>query len=210
MRRLFTFATILVLLGIGSIFTTHANVIPTTQWVNFYSSDSTIDNEPLPVGSVVRAYNMAGNQCGEYVVRRTGYYGFLACYIDDPNTPMVEGIRAGEAVRFTVNGLEAGTTAVPATLINGMRIRFDLRAATVLSVNLSCVDGYENDDVKQRASSITGPEGRTFFSERHGWDQDWGKFNAKANWTYQIRARSPQPLDITHPILRLYDADGCQ
>lgn len=208
MRKLSILVAIFTLLWVGNpISTIYADVVPTTQWVNFYSSSSTMDGQPLPVGSVVRAYAATGEQCGEFVVHTAGYYGFLACYVDDPNTPRIEGVRAGESVRFTVDGYEAGSVSVPATISNGARIRFDLTVSTALATN-TCIDGYEPDDIKANASSTTGPEGHTFYSEKHGWDQDWSKVTALANWTYQIRARSNQPFDITHPVLRLYDTDG--
>lgn len=183
----------------------HASVTPSTQWINFYSPSSTMDDTPLPVGSVVRAYDMEGNQCGEFVVHAPGTYGFLACYLDDPNTAVDEGIGPGEVVRFTVDDREAGTVSVPTSIYNGFRIRFDIAIGLVVQ---SCIDGYEEDNSKTTANSLTGPEAHTFYSQKRGWDQDWSKFTAKANWIYQIRARSNQPFGITHPLMRVYDENG--
>lgn len=211
MRILFKLLGITIILGtlaFGSA--VYAAVTPTPQWVNFYSSNSTLDGAPLPIGAVVRAYDSSGIQCGAFTVNRVGYYGFLACYFDDPNTPADEGISPGESVHFTVDDYPAGSATVPGGVNNGDRFRVDLDASskdTSTSIH-SCVDGYENDDTQATASTITDPEGHTFYSRKRSWDQDWGKFTAKVGYVYQIQVRSPQPFAITHPVLRLYDANG--
>jgi hypothetical protein len=75
--------------------------------VGFYSFDSTVDGLPLTAGSVVRAYNPRGVLAGESIVEHVGWYGVMAVYRDDPNTPADEGLRSGEVVSFTVNGWPA-------------------------------------------------------------------------------------------------------
>lgn len=207
MRIIFKLLGIITLfwaLTVGSV--AYADVTPTPQWVNFYSSDSKLKGKPLPVGAVVRAYDKAGHQCGEFVVHTVGSYGFLVCYFDDPNTPIDEGIRPGENVRFTVNDkYKAGSASVGGSASSGERIQYDFNAALDIQ---SCVDSYEVDDEKATAKDITGPEAHTFNSQKESVDQDWSKFTARANYTYQIRARSFQPFDITHPALQLYDANS--
>ncbi len=206
MRSLLKFLGILSIfwaLTVGTV--VYADVTPTTQWVSFYSSSSLVEGESLPVGSVVRAYDEAGNQCGEFVVHTEGSYGFLACYFDDPSTPTDEGIRPGESVRFTVDDkYSADSTIVPSSVSSGDRFQFDFAATLIVH---SCLDGYESDDEKITAKDITGPKAHTFYSEED-WDQDWSKFTARVGYTYQIRARSFQPAQITHPALRLYNASG--
>ena len=68
---------------------------PTPNWVNFYNSNTTLNGKPVPVGSVERAYDPEGVLCGKYEVSVAGAYGFLACYIDDPNTSEDESIELG-------------------------------------------------------------------------------------------------------------------
>ena len=202
--KLLGITTFLWALTVGSV--AYADVTPTTQWVSFYSNNSKLEGKPLPVGAVVRAYDSAGNQCGEFVVHTVGSYGFLVCYFDDPNTPIDEGIRPGESAYFTVNGkYKAGSAFVGGSASSGERIRYDLDATLELH---SCGDSYEGDDEMATAKVITGPEAHSFYSRKESWDQDWSKFTARSHYTYQIRARSFQSFDMTHPALRLYDANS--
>jgi len=159
---------------------------------------------------VVRAYDSAGTLCGESFVDVAGSYGFLACSLDDPNTAANEGAVPGEQIHFTVNDVSvAPVFTLPSSIYNGMAFEVDLGAAMLRSLHKpTCVDGYENDDTKATASTITDPEGHTFYSRKRSWDQDWGKFTARAGYVYQIKARSSQPFAVTHPVLRLYDANG--
>jgi len=82
-------------------------VTPTTQWVNFVSQNTTLDGQPVPVGSIVRAFDPDGVVCGEYTVDHAGWYGLLSCYADDPNTPGDEGARPNDPIHFTINDLPA-------------------------------------------------------------------------------------------------------
>lgn len=172
----------------------------TPYWLLFYG-DGDYRGTGIPVGTKVRAYDPDGVLCGETVVTQLGNYGFLACYFDDPNTEDDEGIEPGDTVRFTFDGHDAGSIYVPDDIDTGQLFEVYLNVQ-------SCVDGYEPDDTASNVGTMTGPERHTFYSETEGWDQDWTKFEAKANWTYQIKARSSQPLSITQPVLRLYDASG--
>ncbi|MFH1484046.1 MAG: hypothetical protein ABIG98_07385 [Chloroflexota bacterium] len=83
---------------------------PTPWWMNFYSPDSVWNDRPLPVGSVVRAYDPQGVLSGEFVVTRAGRYGLMPVYADDPTTPEDEGALPGDVLRFTVDGETASTT----------------------------------------------------------------------------------------------------
>ncbi len=203
-KVLLAFITIVTLFS-GSIL--NAQVKPTPYWINFYGSNSMLNGKPVAVGTVIRAYDSNGVQCGTYVVNVAGRYGFMACYFDDPTTMIDEGIRPGDTVRFTVDGSLAGSVAIPIGMGNGQRIEFNFAITTIQEVP-SCIDAYETNDKHATAKWLTDLEAHTFLSKKEGWDQDWAKFNAKANWTYQIKARSNQPLSIVHPILRLYDEEG--
>lgn len=175
------------------------------QWVNFWSV-----NSDLKVGDVVRAYDSAGILCGESFVNVEGSYGFLACALDDLNTPTDEGAAPGDHVHFTVNNIAvAPVFTLPSSLYNGMSFQVDLGAVSRdLLPTYSCIDGYESDDSSEKANTVTGPEYHTFYSRKQNWDQDWGKFTAKTGYVYQIQARSSQNSSITHPVLHLYDANG--
>lgn len=174
---------------------------PTPYWLLFYGGDSKFRGTDISAGTKVRAYDPDGVLCGETTVTQLGTYGFLACYLDDPNTVEDEGMVPGDTVHFTLGGHDAGSITAPDDINSGQRFEFDLDVQP-------CIDGYEPDHAMSYVGTITGPERHTFSSEKDGWDQDWVKFESKANWTYQIKARSSQPLSITQPVLRLFDANG--
>jgi hypothetical protein len=88
-----------------------ADVLPSTKWVNFYGSDSTLNGVALPAGTYVAVYDPSGTQCGEFLVQDAGWYGLMACYGDESFTPEDEGALSGEPLVFRVAGQAA--TAVP-------------------------------------------------------------------------------------------------
>jgi len=57
----------------------------------------------LPVGALVQAFDPDGVKVGEVVVPIEGGF-MMAVYGDDPTTPTDEGAKAGDVIRFTVNG----------------------------------------------------------------------------------------------------------
>ncbi|MFQ5772585.1 MAG: hypothetical protein ACE5HX_18760, partial [bacterium] len=85
-------------------------VIPTNEWVNFFGLNSLFQGVPLPVGTVVDAYDPQDAQCGTFTVTNEGQYGFMSVYRDDILTPSIdEGAEPGDAIRFVINGIDANT-----------------------------------------------------------------------------------------------------
>lgn len=85
-----------------------AQVIPTTTWTDFQSNSSTANGVPLPVGSIVQAFDPQGIMCGEFVTHTEGSYGYLHVYGDDPTTPGVdEGAVTDDTITFRIQGVEA-------------------------------------------------------------------------------------------------------
>ena len=82
-------------------------VVPMDKWVMFYSLESTLDGQPLPVGAVIRAYDPQGVVCGQFRVTEAGRYGLMSVYGDDPLTEVDEGAVPGDRIKFTVNGVAA-------------------------------------------------------------------------------------------------------
>ena len=206
--KLFQIVLISVFLLLSSSFRANAQGPGSSpQWVNFWSV-----NSDVIVGDVVRVYDSAGVLCGESFVDVARSYGFLACALDDPNTSIDEGVVPGDSIHFTINNVPVSPKfTLPLSLYNGMSFEVNLGATSDENASpISCIDGYENDDTKDLANSITGPEAHTFYSQKHAWDRDWGTFTAKAGYIYQIQARSSQSFAITHPVLYLYDAKGVE
>ena len=82
----------------------NAEVIPTNEWVNFFSSSTTFDGSPVPVGAVIEAYDPDGVLCGTFTVHTAGQYGFLLVYKDDfTTTDIDEGADPGDTITFYIN-----------------------------------------------------------------------------------------------------------
>jgi len=100
-----------------------AGVIPTNEWVNFFSASSKVFGTPVPVGAVIRAFDPDGVQCGEFPVVVEGAYGVMPCYRDEePPTgtpdPVDEGAEPGDVISFdiVVNGTSFPATPIPKSL----------------------------------------------------------------------------------------------
>jgi hypothetical protein len=126
--------TLVLLLAVVVSAGVSAQVTPTSEWISLWSEATTLNTNPVPVGSMVRVYDPDGVLCGEYQVTAPGGYGLLPVYRDDAFTPVVdEGAEPGDTLRFTIDGLPAqpsGTDAVVWTQ-NGDVVSVDLAAETV-------------------------------------------------------------------------------
>lgn len=87
-------------------------VTPTNTWVDIYSTASTFDGQPIPVGAVIAVFDPQGVQCGEFTVTKPGWYGLMPCYGDDPHTTPDEGALSGDVLSFTIDGRPATAEAV--------------------------------------------------------------------------------------------------
>jgi hypothetical protein len=85
-------------------------VVPTNMWVSFYSLESTLDGQPLSVGSMITVYDPQRVFCGEFLVKQAGRYGLMAVYGDDETTESDEGALPGDELEFYINGFKATLT----------------------------------------------------------------------------------------------------
>ena len=80
-------------------------VVPQSDcWTDYYCGENTLYGAPLPIGSVVEAFDQQGTLCGQRVVTELGLYRFMPVYADSAGSPEDEGATAGEVIRFFVNG----------------------------------------------------------------------------------------------------------
>ncbi len=86
---------------------------PTDLHTRFYNSNSTFLGEPLPVGSIIKAYDPDGVWCGVDTVTIAGQYGYMAVYGDSPYFAGDQGAETNDSITFTVNGLEADYVGDP-------------------------------------------------------------------------------------------------
>ena len=108
-----------------------AQVIPTKEWVSFYSSNTLLNGELVPAGSIITAHDPDGQLCGIDTVTNDGHYGFLQVYGDDPTTlDNDEGAEPGDSLYISINGYFTQSLfgIVPLWTGNGARIELDLEA----------------------------------------------------------------------------------
>ena len=152
-------------IGIMIVLTPVEEVYPTYEWVNFYCDYNTLMDEPLPVGSVVDAYDPDGIHCGTFFVTEAGKYGFMLVYRDDPFEPGDQGANPGDIIRFFVNGTEAVATGDPTWTENGNTHQVCLEAGMIVTKICDLVDGWnlvswnvdhESDYILDALASIEG------------------------------------------------------
>ncbi len=100
---------VLVLLATGIVAaTSHAQPIATNVWTDFGSAATTINGVPMPIGSIVQAYDPQGVLCGQVTATVAGKYGAMSVYGDDAFSAGVdEGCLVGDVVTFKINGQTA-------------------------------------------------------------------------------------------------------
>jgi PKD repeat protein len=94
-------------IGFDIVLTPVPPVIPTPEWVNFYCANNYYQGVPLPVGSVIDAFDPQGVHCGTYYVTVAGSYGLMPVYRDDPYTIEDDGAEPGDLISFFINGYPA-------------------------------------------------------------------------------------------------------
>ncbi len=150
----------------------NAEVVPTSEWVSFWSDGSIAGFGPMPAGAMVRAYDPDGIQCGEFEVTFPGAYGLMPVYRDDWTTPDVdEGADPGDPISFTVDGVPAEPIGpdAPVWSSNGDVKKVDLLAGEIFSLDIypgSCPNplnikwfekldsGNENENAKLKKGGV--------------------------------------------------------
>jgi hypothetical protein len=152
-------------IGIMIVLTPVEEVYPSYEWVNFYCDYNTLMDEPLPVGSVVDAYDPDGVHCGTFFVTEAGKYGFMPVYRDDPSEPGDQGASPGDIIRFFVNGTEAVATGDRIWTESSDAHEVCLEAGIIITKTCDLVEGWnlvswnvdhESDYILDALGSIEG------------------------------------------------------
>ena len=89
------------------------DVTPTTQWVDIFGGNVTIDGRALATGSIVEAVDEHGAVCGAFEIKASGRLGFMAVYGDDMTTSdTYEGPTTGGTFYLVVDGIATEETFV--------------------------------------------------------------------------------------------------
>lgn len=134
----------LSLLAMGTAF---GEVIPTMEWTNFRGSATTYNGNPVPVGSVIDAYDPDGAHCGTWTVKTEGIYGFMPVYADDPYSVDVdEGAELGDQLTFYLNGRLALTEGPDDPVWTGMgtTAEVNLSATADISMEVTAMPGDQD------------------------------------------------------------------
>ncbi len=90
-------------------------VTPTYEWVDLYCKFFALfEGAPVLPGSVIEAFDPQGVLCGQWNVTKSGTYGFMPVYRDDPYSPAIDdGAEPGDLITLKVNGYVATMTNGP-------------------------------------------------------------------------------------------------
>jgi hypothetical protein len=122
-------------------------VVPTTNWINLYSSDLKLDNQPVVSGVRISAYSVDGNNLvGSFTTTTTGEFGFMPVYADAAGENLV-GLSAGDQFYLKVDDVK--TSEIFTWTSNGDRIEVtELATAnsntTVVPDSYSLSQNYPN------------------------------------------------------------------
>jgi len=94
--------------------------IATTNWVNLYAHNLTIDDQQVPAGATITAHSVEGdNLVGSFTMTTAGQFGFMMVYADAAGKA-VTGLSAGDEFYLKVN--DEATEEVFTWTSNGDRI----------------------------------------------------------------------------------------
>jgi PKD repeat protein len=116
-------------------------VIPTTEWIDIYCAEPTLNGEPLAPGDIISAYDPDGVLCGMCMVKESGAFGFMPIYRDDPYSDGDEGADPGDIITIEINFEEVYTSPVIVWSGNGDRIEVCL-FSTENCINIALANGW--------------------------------------------------------------------
>jgi hypothetical protein len=139
-------------------------VTPTPEWVSLYCDMSYFDDMPLPLGTVIEAYDPRGNVCGRWEVSEVGRYGFMPVYANDPYSGNDIGLLPGEEITLMVNGYNVDPLGGPLFWgENGDRYEACFDGHSIIEVCIPLHMGWnliswnvdtEVDDIETLAASV--------------------------------------------------------
>lgn len=82
------------------------STIPTRNWITVWGNGINLGNEPIPVGTIVKAFDSQGNVAGHSVIKEEGKLHGMSIYRDDPTTDKDEGADLNEYLTLTFGDVE--------------------------------------------------------------------------------------------------------
>ncbi|UCD94741.1 MAG: T9SS type A sorting domain-containing protein [Candidatus Zixiibacteriota bacterium] len=169
---------ILVIGGLGLLPASSigGDVIPTSVWTDFWGSATLYNGDPVPVGSIIDAYDPDGVHCGRDTVTMEGKYGFMPVYGNDSYG---DGAEPGETITFYVNSRLAQTLGPDDPIWVGTDIRPEVNLSASGAMSIEAIElPTDKDDIPgatvhyEVTVSNTG-DGLDFYTVEattsHGW-----------------------------------------
>lgn len=174
--------------GIVIVLSPMSPVVTTPEWVNFYCMDNLFMDVPLPVGSVIDAFDPDDVHCGSYWVDREGQYGFMPVYREDEFTPGDQGADPGDPIRFQINGIDVIPNGANIWTQNGDEFEVCLSGGGTLTQSCDLFAGWNlvswhydtpTDAVETVLNSLAGCVDVVLGFEQGGlaWDPDLPDFS---------------------------------
>lgn len=109
---------------------------PNPVFMFCFDDATTFNGQPVPVGSIIKAYDQSGVLCGMDTVHTAGNYGSMAVYGDDtgPGSTIDEGCDPGEAVVFEINDRPATVEAGDNSFENQGTRQIQLAAGSTIGI----------------------------------------------------------------------------
>ncbi|MEW5924743.1 MAG: T9SS type A sorting domain-containing protein [Candidatus Zixiibacteriota bacterium] len=201
----------LSLLAMG---TAYGEVIPTMEWTNFRGSATTYNGNPVPVGSVIDAYDPDGAHCGTWTVKTEGIYGFMPVYADDPYSVDVdEGAGLGDQLTFYLNGRLALTEGPDDPVWTGMGTTAEVNLSATADVSMEATampgdqDALPGDTVRYYVTVRNTGNGLDFYRATavtaHGWI-----IKTSADFVYAAPGETATVyFDVLVPVALFYEVD---
>jgi len=144
------------------------DVNTTNEFVDFYGMNTTLNENPIPVGAKVTVKDPDGVTCGSFTVDIAGQYGLMHVYRDDVMTPSIdEGADPGDTITFYINGnLATVVSGNPTWTTNGDQKELDLSAVLTETINIELNQGWNlisipltlvNTTIENALSSLGDP-----------------------------------------------------
>ena len=137
-----------------------AGVTPTTQWVNIYSRDLTLNGASISAGAEITAVTSEGIKVGAFTMKEDGLFGFMPVYGDDPSTEEIEGVQQGQTFSLAVNGVKTDESFVWSNSGDKLELNNLTAKGTddgTLPVNFSLNQNYPNPFNPTTTISFTLP-----------------------------------------------------
>ncbi|RKX18141.1 MAG: hypothetical protein DRP35_09750 [Candidatus Zixiibacteriota bacterium] len=140
-------------------------IVTTPFWMDFYCGTNTLNDMPIPIGSVVDAYTIDDIHVGSFYVTEEGSYGLMPVYGTGTTSEgtFIEAVNQGDVIRFFINNIEAIPSHTPIWTGQGDYDEVCLAASYEITHSFDLVENWnliswkadtENDEIMEVLASV--------------------------------------------------------